>query len=380
MKKLFNVIVLFLLIAVCVYFYTKPNSMVNEIEVEEIHINDMGITNSTYYYETLDEQQKKYYRIIAKGVMDLKENITMEITKQKDYNDFRNNVEISLTAFLADHPEVFFVNDRYEVSLIDGLVVKVLKLKLDYIANDIAEIERMEEQLEKQINTISEKARYYESEYEKEIFIHDSIAASVAYYEYDNYEDIPTIKHTAYGALVEGSAVCDGITKAFQLILAKANVDSIFVTGTTDGVAHAWNKVKIDGEYYNVDLTSDKTLGNDNNSLIIHSYFNVTDEEILNTHTIDKNENLPQCTSTKYNYYLYNDYEITFMDSFEYKLESIVNSQKSKGLIEIRIVGINDIPSELITGLYNINFSNYKTNNITKVQYHKVNDNYIIVK
>ena len=380
MKKFFSVILLFLLIAAGVYFFTNPAIMIKEIEVQDIYINDMGIENDIYYYEMLDDTQKKYYRIIAQGVMNLKENITMEITKDKNYEEYRNNVEISLNAFLADHPEVFFVNDGYEVSLIDGLVVKILKLKLNYISNDIEEIDKMEDELKKEINEISEKTRYYESEYEKEIFIHDSIAESLSYYEYENYEDIPSIKHTAYGALVEGSAVCDGITKAFQLVLAKANIDSIFVTGTTDEVAHAWNKVKIDGDYYNVDLTSNKTLGRDNNSLVIHSYFNITDEEILNTHTIDKNENLPKCIATKYNYYLYNDYEITFMDSFEYKLESIVDSQKSKGLIEIRIIGISDTPSELITGLYNINFNNYKTNNITKVKYHKVNDNYIIVK
>lgn len=380
MKKIFVTILTMILIATAVMYFTKSDRTVHDISIEDIEVNELGMQNDTFHYQLLDETQKRYYRIIANGIMNLDENITIEITKQRDYDLYKSNIEVALTAFLADHPEVFFVNDKYEISLIDTLVMKIIKLKLDYISNDKNEILEMEQELKRKIQDINNQARYYTSEYSKEEFIHDYIAKNVSYYNYQNYEDIPTIKHTAYGALVQGSAVCDGITKAFQLVLSEANIESIFVTGYTENVAHAWSKVKIDGDYYNVDLTSDKTLSNINNDLVIHSYFNITDEEILKTHTIDNNGSMPQCTATKYNYYLYNDYHVSYMDGLEYKLDQIVNKQKNKKILEVNIIGISDVPSKLITALYNINFNNYQKNNITKIEYHKVNNNYIIVK
>ena len=380
MKRIFIALVIAISITAGVLFFTKYERTVEDILIEDIYINDMGIQNDTFYYEKLDEKQKKYYRVIANGVMNLDESITIEVTKEKEYDLYKNNVEIALTAFLADHPEVFFVNDRYEITLIDGVVIKVLKLKLQYTSNNKSEINEMEEALKNEIINISEKAKNSYGEYAKEEFIHDYLATNIAYYNYTNYEDIPTIKHTAYAALVDKSAVCDGITKAFQLLLAHNGIDTIFVTGSTEGVAHAWCKVKIDGDYYNVDVTSDKTLNDQNRNLVIHSYFNVTDAELLKTHTIDKNDTLPQCIATKYNYYTYNDYVIEPIDSFEYKLSDIIKKQTGKALLEVNVNGVTDATENLITTLYNLDFNKYKTNNVTKVQYNKVNDNYIIIK
>lgn len=380
MKKLFISLVILVLIAGCVFYFTKSDRIVKDIAIEDLKLSDMELKNNTFYYEKLNSSQKKYYRVIGNGIMNLEENITIEVTKEEDYDEFKNNIEIALSAFFNDHPEIFYIDDKYEISLIDGIAIKILKLKLNYVSNDKDEIKEMEEELENQINMISAKVKSYTSDYEKELYIHDYIAANIEYYAYDNYDDIPTIKHTAYGALVEGTAVCDGITKAFQLILNDNNIENIFVTGSTENIAHAWCKVKIDNDYYNVDLTSDKTLNATNSNLIIHSYFNITDQELLRTHTIDKNETLPQCTATKYNYYVYNDYIIEPIDNFEYKLSQIIKKQNSKALLEIKISGITNVTESLMTSLYNLNFNNYKTNNVTRVQYHKVNDNYIIIK
>lgn len=383
MKKIFATLLTCILIVTAILFIRSEKFaefIVKDIAIEDIQINDIGLKNNTYYYEKLDDKQKKYYRQIGNSIMNLDEDITIEVTNEKNYDLFKNNVEIALMSFLNDHPEVFYIDDEYEISLTDFIVIKILKLKLNYSSNDKKEIVKMEEELEKQVRIISEKAKSYTSTYDKELFIHDYIATNVDYYNYENYENIPTIKHTAYGALVEGSAVCDGITKAFQLILNQNSIENIFVTGTTENIAHAWTKVKIDNDYYNVDLTSDKTLNKENKELVFHSYFNVTDEEILKTHTIDGNERLPQCTATKYNYYVYNDYQIGYMDSFEYKLGEIIEKQNSSPLLEINVNGISDVPDKLITALYNLNFNNFKTNNITKVQYHKINNNYIIIK
>lgn len=384
MKKLFVTLMVMLGITAGVVCLTRSERFmghfVKEIDIEDVKFNELGTSNATYYYSTLTEEQKKIYRIISAGVMELKESITVEITKSSNYDNVKNNIEIALSAFFADHPEVFYVDDRYEISLIDTVAIKVIKLDLDYVTSDKNQLEQMTNKMVAEVTAISNKLSNCKNEYEKELLIHDLIATNVVYYDYTDYDEIPTIKHTAYGALVDRSAVCDGISKAFELVLAKNDIESILVTGKTDSVAHAWNKVKIDGAWYNVDVTSDKALNSENKGNVIHAYFNLTDEEISQTHKIDRNEKLPSCTEDKYNYYVYNDYTIGMLDNFEYKIKEIIEGQQTKLLLEFNATGVSNVPQKLVEALYNLNFNNYKTNNITKVQYNKINNNYIVVK
>ncbi|MCM1496869.1 MAG: transglutaminase-like domain-containing protein [Clostridium sp.] len=62
---------------------------------------------------------------------------------------------------------------------------------------------------------------------------------------------------TPFGALVKQKGVCLAYAGAFQLLSKALGVESIVVTGTLNGKQnHAWNKVRIDGEWYVVDVTS----------------------------------------------------------------------------------------------------------------------------
>lgn len=132
-------------------------------------------------------------------------------------------------------------------------------------------------------------------EFERELILHDRLAKKVVYDLNAPYA------HNAYGALVNGKAVCDGYTKAFQYLLQKVGIQSFMATGIGNGGKHAWNIVRIDGKYYNVDLTWD-----DQKSDIIYTYFNITDEEIKSlSHILDKESEgfAPVCTSTDANYF-----------------------------------------------------------------------------
>ena len=59
--------------------------------------------------------------------------------------------------------------------------------------------------------------------------------------------------------VIRGSAVCDGISKAYSVMCAIEGIDCVRVTGDDGlGGGHAWNKVKISGKWY----LSDATWGN----------------------------------------------------------------------------------------------------------------------
>lgn len=58
-----------------------------------------------------------------------------------------------------------------------------------------------------------------------------------------------------YGALVYGTCVCEGYALTFQCFAEALGLDSMVVTGDTAGAHHAWNLVRVDGQWYHVDVT-----------------------------------------------------------------------------------------------------------------------------
>jgi len=384
MKKLAATLIICIFLVFGINYLTRSDSLknkiINLIQLEEIQEDELNNQYTDYWYKTLNDDEKQLYRIIAKGVKDLEKNITVKFSKEKSIKGGKQAIEKVLNAIFADNPDVFYIKDTYEISITNLLVLNKIDLKLEYISNNINEIEKMKQELNAEIERINNQLIGCKTDYEKELLLHDILAKDIVYFEHESENEIPSIKHTAYSALVNKSAVCDGITKAFQLILSKNNIESIFVTGESENVSHAWCKVKLDENYYNVDVTSDKALNKENNNLVIHSYFNITDKEIMNTHEFDNYDKLPKSAENKYNYYVYNDYTISYMDNFEYKLGQIIQKQKNNNLLEFKATGMNEVPSKMVESLYNLNFNNYKANHITKVEYNQINDNYIVEK
>lgn len=124
---------------------------------------------------------------------------------------------------------------------------------------------------------------------QKEKAIHDYIVRNTVY-DYKNYINgtIPMEDYTDYGALVKGKAVCDGYAKAMFRLLNKAGVKCLYIVGTAnDGngsFGHAWNKVKINGKYYNVDATWDDPVYSNGKNGITYNYFNKSDAQFKLDH------------------------------------------------------------------------------------------------
>ena len=98
--------------------------------------------------------------------------------------------------------------------------------------------------------------------------IYDYICENVEY-DYDNLEDEDySLKRTAYAALVDGKAVCQGYSAAVYRLLLEAGIDNRIIYGTCVTASggneeHTWNIVKLGDDYFNLDVTRDDELGND---------------------------------------------------------------------------------------------------------------------
>lgn len=125
-----------------------------------------------------------------------------------------------------------------------------------------------------------------QSEDEKIKALHDYLAEHILY---DTNEDFRNLSHTAYGAIVDGVAVCDGYAEAFKYLLDKIGIESVVVFGEAvdDGSDftykenHAWNIVEQEDGYYHYDLTWND---DDLNRKIHYDYYKKNDTYFEDTH------------------------------------------------------------------------------------------------
>lgn len=108
------------------------------------------------------------------------------------------------------------------------------------------------------------------SQYQMALALHD-------YLVLNSYYDETLTKHSGYELLIDGSAVCAGYALAYQDLLSRVGIDSVYVISKE--MNHGWNLVNIDGQWYHVDVTWDDTKP-DVYGYVSHDYFLLTDEEI----------------------------------------------------------------------------------------------------
>lgn len=68
------------------------------------------------------------------------------------------------------------------------------------------------------------------------------------------------ISHSIKGAVLNKRAVCEGYAEALSQLLNILHIENKCVTGRSIGKKnnnHVWNQVKINGKWYNCDITSD---------------------------------------------------------------------------------------------------------------------------
>lgn len=98
---------------------------------------------------------------------------------------------------------------------------------------------------------------YNKSDYQKVRAIYDYICSHVEYDdEHKNDEDY-RLQFSAYGALIDGKAVCQGYSVLFYRMALELGVDNRLIPGKTSSETHGWNIVELNDLYYNLDTTWD---------------------------------------------------------------------------------------------------------------------------
>lgn len=243
------------------------------------------VAPANYYgYENLTDAQKSAYEILAAAVESMPSGYiclgpASEITERDAHH-----IAVTLK---NDRPDIFWLPYAWSIGELEDGDMAILfinehseddedieSLTATYIV-ERAKKATMQVELREAVERIKAQVTATDP-YEIELQLHDILCELVTYSELPD-----PISYTAYGALVRGDAVCEGYTRAMQLLLYEFGIRSIPVVGFTHE-PHMWNLVELDGKWYHLDVTfDDHILG------IRHEFFNLTDPAISLTRIIE---------------------------------------------------------------------------------------------
>lgn len=236
--------------------------------------------------------QKSLYYLLHKEMSRGNYNIKLPLSFPK------KSVNLFVKLVLGDHPELINF-DNCCVYFGNLGMFNVLRLQPVFNRRETrAAQQHFNEETEHILRSI---IKHEANSIQKVLAIHDYLVNNILYDEDELYRrKSSVITHTAYGAIVEKKAVCEGIAYAFSLLAKRVGISATVVNGITDGGDHAWNIVQIGSEYYHIDVTWDIRKRPDA-TVKAYDYFCLSDSE-LKMRNWDR-KIYPQCRSSRYNYF-----------------------------------------------------------------------------
>jgi hypothetical protein len=289
-------ILITLVILFCLFTYQEiiVDSIVNLfVKEEEIKIPEDNIykkDDTFLYVKNIDEFEPKneedikniFYTFINSGWD------AFNFSCDKEYDDCINDVNrLSNDAVKLNqlnnyvHPYNSYQHIETITNNLGEVKIKINKMYNEYMR---LEIDRKINQIIKQVITDDMTDR------EKIKAIHDYIVTNTTYdSEYAKTGKSNYFSNNAYGALVEGHAICGGYADAMALFLEIFDIKNYKIASST----HVWNFVELNGKWYHLDLTwDDPVIKDSDKNRLEHTFFLITTEELekldKTQHTYDK--------------------------------------------------------------------------------------------
>ncbi len=260
-----------------------------------------------YAFDRLTGSGQTLYVEILSIIEHMAENVLVSTTSDEA-------IDLVFDYVMADHPELFYVDGyKYTNYTIDNAITKI-GFSGSYTCDE-DEVKEKQKQINQAVNRCLASAPSSTDDYYAIKYVYEYLIKNT---EYDmDAKDNQNI----CSVFIDGRSVCNGYSKAAQLLLNKLGIKCTLVTGTVDtknakGVRHAWNLVQCNDAYYYFDATwgdSSYQIDNGENAdatrlpVVNYDYLNVTTDEILRNHTISDKLYMPNCNSMTDNYYVRED-------------------------------------------------------------------------
>lgn len=241
-----------------------------------------GLTVYEYGKTLLRSEQQGVYEGIAAAVEKMDNQFVVKTSLKPA------EVEAAYQYYLYDHSEVFYLKDTNMQYSYTGsgssVVYQSYTFQFTY-RYDKAAVSNMRSEIRSAALQMLKSASSG-GDLSEERALHDLIVRNVSYDSgaAQNPDSSPE-SFTAYGALVNKKAVCDGYARATKILLSSAGIKTLYLTGSAKGSggweSHGWNMADIGGKWYYLDTTFDdpvfinssgKVINTDNT--VSHKYFN----------------------------------------------------------------------------------------------------------
>lgn len=202
--------------------------------------------NCDYIYDMLEtEAEREFYDTLLENCRLVDESDGFyDYTPYTPYPagiTFSRARELALL-FGCDHPEFFWIDSEIRFSMLFGVSFKVN----DSFA-DGQERKLGKQLIESAARLYIDKAEGLADDYSKAKFLQDALLSTVEYEEGEWDQSIASV-------FLQRKTVCAGFSKAYEYLCNAVGIDSLVLTS----VGHAWNAVKIDGNWYLADVTNDR--------------------------------------------------------------------------------------------------------------------------
>ena len=266
-----------------------------------------------YYYDQLNKEQQRAYYAMKEGLLQLQDSFAVPKLSGKELADIYFMIRL-------DCPEIFYSVTYSYRYYPDSTAVEMIPKYL--FSKD--KIREHRQALAARVKKLARQAADLD-ELGKELFIHDFIVQNV---KYDKLKK--EYSHEIIGALGNGVAVCEGMAKAAKILCDELNIWCIIALSENNpdkGIKyrHAWNVIRIGGQYYHLDATFDNTLSKDD--AVRYDYVNLSDKQIFRDHepVIWK---VPACNDNDHFYYREKKVSWTTMDEVRNRTRQAVKKGK----------------------------------------------------
>ncbi len=304
-------------------------------EVSEAGLEETAQSQASsdhYAYSMLNQDEQRLYLEILTILRAMGQDITVSSTDTEQ-------IDKAFKCVLLDHPEIFYVKGYSMTKLTRGGVLSKITLSGTYSMSQ-GEKEEKEKLAAAAAANILSQIPSGVSEYDRVKFIYEYL---VLHTEYDiNSEQNQNI----LSVLLNGRSVCQGYAKTAQYLLNQSGMFCTLAEGIVKGnEPHVWNIVRVDGEYYNMDVTwgdasynitgVDASSGNANVPEINYDYLNVPDSMLRSSHFVNSPVTLPVCNSMNANYYVREGIYFTKFD--ENKLAGLFHDAYANGETTVQL-------------------------------------------
>lgn len=263
-------------------------------------------TSSDFARSSLNETEAVWYRDVERILGSFGEKVRLS-GEGLQAGLTEGDIDRIFQCVLNDHPELFYVEGYSYVKYSRGDELTAIEFSGSYSMDRETALLRGEE-IEKAAEEILSGIDAGASDYDKVKYVYDTLITAT------DYELQSPDNQNIYSVLVNHRSVCQGYAKTVQYLLGRLGVECTLVLGTVeDGKGHAWNLVKVDGNYYYVDATwgdASYQMGEADTAAgfampaINYDYLNITTEELLRTHVVGGDVPMPLCTAREANYYV----------------------------------------------------------------------------